>query len=143
MLSYISAERTTNQCFVSKWRPKKGNFEFSFPKNSHVTKIWKSTKGILKQYLVRSWKTWIHWQFRNEIWKKVFCFKMRVKTSFVIITMLVQAAWKKSLRVLKEVAKKCSTPLYTEMCNRSAPKFRVFFNFSTSKPSARNLHKAQ
>ena len=63
--------------------------EFSFCENSHVTKIWKKKNTFPKEFfnMTQSKRTWIHLHLWNKIWKKkkLFCFKMATKISFVIL----------------------------------------------------------
>ena len=77
-------KRRIKKCFVSKWRPKN---KFSFRKNSHVTKIWKTT--FPKEFFNKIWlKVKEHeyiYIFEIKFEKKLFCLKMAAKTSFVTL----------------------------------------------------------
>ena len=67
---HISAKRTITKCFDSKWWPK-NEFSFLEKKKSRDQKLKNHfSKGIFKQNLAQSWRTWINLHFKSKIWKK-------------------------------------------------------------------------
>ena len=76
-----SVKKNWKCCTVSKWRP---NNRFIFRGISILAKIWKNhfPKRICQWNLAQSRRTWIHLHYWNNIWKKLFCFKMAGKTIF-------------------------------------------------------------